>query len=66
MKSEVKIGQVWRACDKRSEDRQCRVVDVVDDKAVLKRVDGQFPPTKVALRRMYPHSTGWELISDSV
>jgi hypothetical protein len=65
---EVKIGQVWQDCDKRMQGRRGMVrafecLDGTPDRAILRMVGGRL--TKIAIRRMYPHSTGWKLISDS-
>jgi hypothetical protein len=58
---EVKVGQVWRDCDKRMNGRTRKVVSVNDGKA---QMDG---PTKtsVSIRRMHKSSTGWELVTDT-
>jgi len=57
---EVKAGQVWRDCDKRGNGRTKRVLSVEGGKAVF---EGP-PKTRVSIKRMYRHSTGYELVSD--
>lgn len=59
---EVKIGQVWRDCDKRSSYRQVIVVgmDTEKQKAQMS-YHGRL--SWVSVRRMYRHSTGYELVS---
>ena len=55
---EVKPGQTWRNCDKRMVTPTHRVLEVKDGRALM---DG-YPKRWVSIHRMYPHSTGWELI----
>lgn len=56
----VRIGQVWRDCDKRSNGRTRRVI-AVDELNGRVQFGG---PTKswTAIRRMHRHATGWELV----
>ncbi|MDH0687080.1 DUF6354 family protein [Stutzerimonas stutzeri] len=63
---EVKPGQVWKDLDKRSYGRQCKVITVEDGKAKMQHyARGQLgSKTTVSIRRMYKHSTGWELVSE--
>jgi hypothetical protein len=62
---EVKRGQIWRDLDKRMTGRICRVGKVEGGRAqMFTLVNGQSGKfTFVAVRRMYKHSTGWELVS---
>lgn len=62
-RAEVRIGDIWQDCDKRMGVRRCRVVDLKDGKAKLQNIAAPLPPTWVSIRRMYPHSTGWRLVS---
>lgn len=55
------VGDIWQDCDKRMNGRRCRVIAIADGKATMQHVCG-FPTTKVSVRRMYPHSTGWRLV----
>ena len=62
----VKPGQVWRDLDKRM-DRYCKVVQIDNGKAVMQqcRADGNViteRTTRVSIRRMYRHATGWDLV----
>lgn len=61
---EVKVGQVWEDLDARQQGRSRLVVAVDGDKAVMTPVNSHAPRTKVAIRRMHKHSTGWKLIKD--
>jgi len=65
----VVIGQVWRDCDKRSSsgNRKCRIVeiDAKRGKARMQNIHGPVPATWVSIRRMYSHSTGWQLVEGS-
>jgi hypothetical protein len=62
----VEIGQVWRDCDQRMSDggRRCRVVELNPHmgKAKMQNIHGPVPATWVSVRRMYKHSTGWEIV----
>lgn len=64
----VRVGQVWRDCDKRmsSGNRKCRVIaiDVVAGKAQMQSIYGYVAPTWVSIKRMHKHSTGWELVNE--
>lgn len=60
-REEVRVGDIWQDCDKRMNGRRCRVIAIENGKATMQHVCG-FPTTKVSLRRMYPHSTGWRLV----
>ena len=55
------IGDVWEDCDKRTGGRRCRVISIEAGEATMQHVCG-FPTTRVSIRRMYPHSTGWRLV----
>lgn len=59
---EVKPGQKWRDLDKRARDnRILTVIEVRDGKALC--IDG-LPTfkTRISIRRMHRHSTGFELV----
>lgn len=56
----VRTGQLWVALDIRRHRRTRRVIAVEDAKAVF---EGP-PTTKVAVARMYRHSTGFELAAE--
>ncbi len=67
---EVKVGQVWRDCDKRMRNRHVRVVglstkhgeaaaEVLPCRASNGQLVGPATPTRILVRRMHPHSTGW-------
>lgn len=58
---EVKPGQVWEDLDKRMLGRRRQVREVSDGYAYM---DG-YPRTRVAIRRMHRHSTGWKLVRDT-
>ena len=64
----VEVGQLWRDLDKRMGDRVRKVEEIID------RVNGRVlmvSPydrrvySKVSIRRMHKHSTGWALVSKS-
>ena len=61
---EVKVGQRWRDCDVRYCGRRIRTVMDIDGDYAIMGVPGnpKLPRTRVAIRRMYPHSTGWRLV----
>ena len=64
---EVKPGQVWRDMDERNAlgtKRFGTVVSVHDGYATL-QVAGAARTTRIAVRRMLPTSTGWELVSEA-
>jgi len=63
---EVKPGQVWKDLDKRQAGRQCKVMEVVDGKAKMQvgAIGHLGSKSTVSIRRMYKHSTGWELVSE--
>lgn len=62
----VEIGQIWRDCDQRmsSGNRRCRVIELNPHmgRAKMQNIHGPVPATWVSVRRMYKHSTGWELV----
>ena len=72
---EVRVGQVWRDLDRRARGRYCRVIAIDQIGpggqffAVMKRCLRHGAPSaattrsRVAVRRMHRHSTGWELVS---
>lgn len=57
----VEVGQRWRNCDWRSHGRTRVVasIDLWNNKVIW----AEPPRSKVSIRRMYKHSTGWELVS---
>jgi len=60
---ELAVGQVWRDCDKRQTNRKRRIV-AIDEQAgrvQMASVDSESPKTWISVRRMYPHSGGWDL-----
>lgn len=68
---EVKVGQVWRDLDERMDDRHCRVVGVVDGKALMVRCrpNGAMVSTRetrVSINRMRKSSQGWELVKEGM
>lgn len=59
----VCVGQTWRECDYRSR-RQVKTVLAIDGGYATLYIPGSKARTsRVAIRRMYKHSTGWELVS---
>lgn len=63
----VEPGQIWRDLDKRMNGRTVRVESVEDGKAVVRGKSGpgfnyEGKSTKLSVRRMHKHSTGWELV----
>ena len=63
---EVKVGQLWRDCDRRVGVRIRRVAAITNDgRALMAHPEtDKYPTTKVSIRRMYRHSTGWVLVKD--
>lgn len=63
----VEVGQVWRDLDKRMGNRVRKVeaiIDSVNGKVLMVATTGRGRfPSKVSIRRMYKHSTGWELVT---
>ncbi|GII87093.1 hypothetical protein Ssi03_50830 [Sphaerisporangium siamense] len=69
---DVRPGQVWAGCDKRSAGRKVHVVEVGDTHAV---VEAYIPPgarhlhtrpprqSRIRLDRFRPTSTGYRLVS---
>lgn len=57
----VKVGQIWRDNDKRSNYRTGRVIEVGETHA---RVDWGYTQSRVKLTRFQPTSTGYRLIED--
>jgi hypothetical protein len=65
---EVKQGQVWRDLDTRMGERYCKVTLVYDEVATMQRCRPNGATvtdhlTRVKVRRMHKHSTGWALVS---
>jgi hypothetical protein len=65
---EVQIGQVWKNCDRRNRGEVKKVVGIIDAGndtcAILYSDYGKRSNVKV--RRMYKHSTGWELVQPNL
>jgi hypothetical protein len=59
---EVRVGQLWKDCDKRSGARACHVQAVLNGKAHMRDAGGYL--TWVSVRRMHRHSTGWVMVRD--
>ncbi len=61
---EVKIGQVWRDCDKRTM-YGTRTVEVVglNTEGEKVQVKSSNRVTWISLRRMYKHATGYVLVT---
>ena len=65
----VRVGQIWRDLDKRmGENRLRKIAAIVDETngrvlMIAAQGRGRFP-SKVSIRRMHRHSTGWELVTD--
>lgn len=59
---EVQIGQIWRDLDKRMRGRTEEIRGVADGFAYF----GAALKRKIAIRRMYRHSTGWCLVTPEV
>lgn len=57
---EVKIGQVWRDLDKRTNGRTIKVLGFDGDRILA---SGPRKP-KISISRMHRHSTGFELVED--
>jgi hypothetical protein len=75
---EIRVGQVWRDCDKRMNGRHIKIVRFDEGAnsplpyghvyAVTCAADGTMPSsreTRILVTRMYPHSTGFELVRPS-
>lgn len=60
----VMVGQVWRNLDYRMKGQKKKVVAVDAEHATMLGVHGHGPKTRVAIRRMHKHSTGWALVED--
>lgn len=67
---DVKVGQIWADLDKRMEGRKVYVV-LVNEAHGFAFVQGWADhygtsgrTTRIAIRRMHKHSTGWKLIKD--
>lgn len=59
----VRVGQLWRDCDKRMGDRKRYVLGIADGKAMMGISMYDPRPTYVSIKRMHKHSTGWELVA---
>lgn len=63
---EVKVGQLWEDLDKRMGGRTRKVVEVKDGKATMAFTwDSDRGRSKVSIKRMHKHSTGWKLVRDA-
>ena len=60
---EVKPGQLWKDCDKRMRGRSGFVQSVSGGKAVI-GIGATGRTTRIAIRRMYRHSSGWVMVRD--
>ncbi len=70
----VMPGQLWQSLDRREQDRVVQVLEVVESEkksgefyAIVQhfRRDLGIPmgqKSRIAVRRMYTHSTGWRLV----
>lgn len=59
---EVKAGQVWRDLDKRMPGHTVTVREVSGGFVFAANSRGRL--TRISIRRMHKHSTGWELVGD--
>lgn len=59
----VRVGQRWRNCDYRSNGTVKTVLAVDNEYATLYVPGSSQRSSRVLIRRMYKHSTGWELVS---
>jgi len=55
---EVEVGQVWRDLDKRMRKRTVKIVKVENGFAFYESARNG----RLSIKRMYKHSTGWELV----
>lgn len=67
-RKEVKPGQIWRDCDKRMSGRHVRV-EAVDERFAYCVGWNRFGAnsgikTRIAIERMYPNASGFELVED--
>lgn len=61
---EVLPGQEWRDLDWRARGRTKHVIRVTDGYAIMgAKMDSTKYLTRVAIRRMHKHSTGWQLVT---
>ena len=62
----VPVGQIWRDCDKRMYNRKRVVVEIEYEKEKVRMGTSldDSGGTWISVRHMYPHSTGWELVSE--
>lgn len=60
----VRPGQVWEDCDRRMHGRQVRIRAVANGKAGVEEVGGHRR-TRISIRSMYPHSTGYRLVEEA-
>jgi hypothetical protein len=67
----VKVGQIWADNDPRSTPRTIKVIEIVDEKAVVEVVVPAASAvnagarTRVALKRFRPTTTGYRLVEDA-
>ncbi len=57
---QVEVGQKWRDCDKRMYGRIRTIAAIFPNEGKVKWAES---PYKVSVKRMYKHSTGFELIT---
>jgi hypothetical protein len=62
---QVAVGQLWRDCDKRMNDRRRYVIEIDVQAGEVRMGVTQYDEsgTWVSVRRMHKHSTGWELVA---
>lgn len=70
MADEVKVGQVWKDCDKRMGNRFLFVLKLEDGKAVCSLCDvlGAVTTqrqTRISVKRMIPGATGYRLLREA-
>lgn len=71
---QVRVGQVWKDCDKRMGERYLKVMRIIkpaNDIAVCllcsangETLDG-YMATRISIRRMKPGATGYRMVRDA-
>lgn len=60
---EVKVGQLWRDLDKRMNNRIVKIYEVRNGFAFVKRRDKRgVRMSRISVKRMHNHSTGFALV----
>jgi hypothetical protein len=63
---EVQVGQIWQDLDSRMRGRKRKVVAILGERVLMDEPTASLlnkvNPTRVSIRRMHRHSTGWALI----